>query len=57
MRWGRLVCALVIERAELGYLEFTTTELMLSALVVAAFSGFMSLMNSIDGDSATEITS
>ena len=30
---------------------------MLSAFTVAAFSGAINLMNSVDGDSATEITS
>lgn len=38
------------------YLE-VTIELMFAALVVAASKGFMSLMNSVDGDSATEMTS
>jgi hypothetical protein len=40
-----------------GHFAFKTTELMLSALTLAAFSGFMSLTNSVEGDSATEITS
>jgi hypothetical protein len=34
-----------------------TMEFMFAALVVAASSGAMILMNSVDGDSATEITS
>lgn len=39
-----------------GHFEFTM-ELMFAALAVAASSGAMSLMNSVEGDSATEITS
>ena len=39
-----------------GHLEFTMA-LMFAALVVAASSGAMILMNSVEGDSATEITS
>ena len=44
-------------RCSLVYLEFAMVALIFAAFVVAAFSGFISLMNSVDGDSATEITS
>ena len=40
-----------------GYLVLKIVEPTLAALVVAEFSVVMSLMNSVDGDSATEITS
>ena len=50
-------CAVRVARCSLVYLEFAMVALIFAAFVVAAFSGFINLMNSVDGDSATEITS
>ena len=57
--WTRLssLVAVRVGRCFLVYLVFAMVALIFAAFVVAAFSGFINLMNSVDGDSATEITS